>query len=254
MLAGDEKSGSFVEHLDELRWVIIRMVICLAILFPVGFYLSDWLMANLIEHFCPAELKLSYFSPVEPLFVKLKIAMYMALIVGAPYILRQIWSFVAPGLHKSEKKPAAGLLFFSCLLFALGAAFALFAILPMVMTFSIGFQTPYLQPTIGIAQFTSLVGMLIFGFGIVFQLPALVFFLVKAGIMTIERLKGMRALVFVSIFVVSAILTPPDIFSQVLMGLPTYLLFEMSLIAASFSRTAPAEDADDETIVEEDKK
>ncbi len=232
MLQGEHKEGSVVEHLEELRWAIIRSLLSVLLLFPVAFYFSDQLTGALVGRLCPAGLKLRYFSPVEPLFVQLKMSLYLAICVAAPYILRQIWGFVAPGLYSAEKRFAGLLLLISCLLFAVGAAFSLFVILPVVMTFSIGFQTSYLEAAIGFEQFINLTGMLSIAFGAMFQCPAVVFILIRTGVVSIERITSLRSVIIVVILVISAILTPPDVFSQLMMAIPTWLLFEIGLLAA----------------------
>ncbi|MDD3148410.1 MAG: twin-arginine translocase subunit TatC, partial [Candidatus Riflebacteria bacterium] len=213
MLQGEHKDGSVIEHLEELRWALIRSLLSVAVLFPVAFYFSDRITAVLVEKMCPVGFKLRYFSPVEPFLVQLKMAAFIAIFIAAPYILRQAWGFIAPGLYGPEKRFAGFLLLLSCILFAGGAAFALVAILPVIMTFSTGFQTAYLEAAIGFEQFISLAGMLALAFGAMFQCPAIVFVLVKTGLVTVERIIVLRPVIIVVILVISAILTPPDVFS-----------------------------------------
>lgn len=241
MLQGENKVGSFVDHLEELRWALIRAVISVVLLFPVAYLFSDQLNSTLVSSFCPVGLKLRYFSPIEPLLVKLKMSLYLSMCVAAPYILRQAWGFLAPGLYHGEKKFAGWLLLVSCILFAAGGAFALFAILPVVMAFSLGFQTPWLEAAIGFEQFISLIGMMVLAFGLMFQFPAAVVLLVRTGAVSIERLGSLRSYVFVAILIISAILTPPDVFSQMMMAVPTYLLFELGLLAARLFVPSPGQ-------------
>jgi sec-independent protein translocase protein TatC len=179
------------------------------------------------------------------LLVKLKLSFYAAVFVAAPYLLRQIWSFVAPGLYLKERSVTGWLLFSSWFLFLLGSIFSVYIILPLVMSFSMGFESVYLQAAIGIGHFVSLLLMLMLGFGIMFQFPPVVFVIVSTGLVRVETLKSYRALVFVGVFIVSALLTPPDVFSQLLMGLPTYLLFEVGLLAASFTGSRYDKESED---------
>ncbi|PKL42452.1 MAG: twin-arginine translocase subunit TatC, partial [Candidatus Riflebacteria bacterium HGW-Riflebacteria-2] len=116
MLNGERKEGTFVEHLEDLRWAIIRSLVSVVIIFPVAYYLSDSLIEWLVADFCPAGMKLRYFSPVEPLLVQLKMALYLSIFICVPYILRQAWGFIAPGLYEREKKSAGWLLLCSWLL------------------------------------------------------------------------------------------------------------------------------------------
>ncbi|MEW6709316.1 MAG: twin-arginine translocase subunit TatC, partial [Candidatus Riflebacteria bacterium] len=233
MLQGETREGSLLEHLEELRAVILRMLLCISVLFPLLFYFSDSLLKLIVAELCPAGMTLKFFSPVEPLMVQLKIAFYGAIFVGAPYLLMQVWGFVAPGLYSREKAVAGWLLFSSWLLFALGAAFSLMVILPLVMKFSFTYESVFLQAAIGIGQFVSLIIMLMLGFGLMFQFPVGVFILIVSGIVKIEKIRAARSYIIVAVFIMSALLTPPDVMSQVLMGVPTWLLFEIGLLAAS---------------------
>jgi sec-independent protein translocase protein TatC len=233
LLQGDSKEGSLFEHLEELRAVILRMLLSVALAFPVLFYFSDSMLGMMIKHLCPPGMTLKFFSPIEPFVVQLKIAFYGSVFVMAPYLLGNIWGFVAPALYDKERSIAGWLTFFCWLLFLAGSIFSVLIILPLIMKFSFTFESMYLQAAIGIGQFVGLVFMLIIGFGLMFQFPAGVFILVLSGLVDICRLKALRPYIFLGIFIVSALLTPPDVFSQVMMGIPTYLLFEIGLLAAS---------------------
>lgn len=236
MLQGDTKEGTFVEHLEELRSVILRMLFSLVLIYPIVFYYSDFLLEQAIKYLCPKGLVLRYFSPIEPLLVKLKFSFYLTIFIAAPYLLKKSWGFLVPGLYSKERSYGGMLLFFSWLLFVLGCLFSLGVMLPMIMSFSVGFQTSYLAPAIGIAQFVGLSMMLMLGFGIMFQFPAVVFLLVFSGILSVNTIRSYRALVIIAIFFISALLTPTDIASQFVMAIPAWLLFEIGIIAASFVR------------------
>jgi len=240
LLAGEQKEGTFVEHLEELRWAIIRSLVSVVLIYPAAYYLSDSLIDWLVADFCPAGMKLRYFSPVEPLLVRLRVSLYLSLFICMPYLMRQAWAFIAPGLYAREKAAAGWLLLSSWLLALLGGAFSMFFIFPLVMQFSLGFQTSYLEAAIGIAQFTELYGMLMLGFAVMFQFPAGVFLLVRTGLVSLDRIKSLRAIIFTAIFIVSAILTPPDVVSQLMMGIPTYLLFEIGLLFAALAEPSVA--------------
>jgi sec-independent protein translocase protein TatC len=249
-MQGEHKEGSLLEHLEELRTVIVRMLLFVTFAYPFVFYFAEAMLEVCLQHLCPAQMTLKYFSPVEPLMVKLRFSFYASIFFMAPFLLREIWSFVAPALFKRERKITGRLLFCSWFLFVAGGIFSIWVIFPLVMNFSLGFSTYYLEAAIGISQFVSLLMMLILGFGIMFQFPAAVFIVVATGIISVAKLKTYRATVFVIILAVSALLTPPDIFSQVLMGLPTYILFELGLLAASFAATSRETHADKEQKTE----
>jgi sec-independent protein translocase protein TatC len=236
LLQGETKEGTFVEHLEELRSVILRMLFSLVLIYPIVFYYSDFLLENAIKYLCPEGLVLRYFSPVEPLLVKLKLSFYLTIFIAAPYLLKKCWGFLVPGLYTKERSYGGLLLFFSWLLFVLGCLFSLLVMLPMIMSFSVGFQTSYLSAAIGIAQFVGLSMMLMLGFGIMFQFPAVVFLLVLSGILSVKAIRSYRAIVIIAIFFISALLTPTDVVSQFVMAIPTWLLFELGIIAASFVR------------------
>lgn len=125
MLQGETREGSLIDHLEEMRAVIVRMLLCVALLFPVVFYFSDALLALMIKHLCPPGMTLKFFSPVEPLLVQLKIAFYGAIFVAAPYLLLKLWGFVAPGLYERERSISGWLIAACWVLFVAGAAFTL---------------------------------------------------------------------------------------------------------------------------------
>lgn len=235
MLKGEQKEGSLIDHLEELRSKLLRMIFAVILCYPVVFYFSDFLLEQLINFTCPDGITLRYFSPIEPLLVRLKLAFYLSMLISSAYLLLQIWNFVAPGLYKNERKTFALLVSISWLLFIIGGIFGIMAVLPLVMNFSLGFSTIYLQPAIGIGQFISLSMMLIAGFGMMFQFPVAVFFIVSTGLISLDLLKSYRAVVFVFILILSALLTPPDVVSQLIMGFPAYALFEMGLFAATLA-------------------
>jgi len=231
--------GTYLEHLEELRWALIRAVAAIILLFPFALYFSDGIIQLLIARLCPPEVSLKYFSPVEPFLVKLKMALFIAIFLALPVIFKQFWSFVAPGLYQWEKRLAAGLLVSTFLLSFAGAAFALILIMPLIMSFSLSFETSYLQASIGIDNFVSLTGSLMIAFAAVFQMPAVILVMVITGMVSMSALKASRAYVLVVILIVSAVLTPPDVVSQLMMTLPAYLLFEAGLLFASFFTTRP---------------
>ena len=251
MLTGETREGTVIEHLEELRWMFIRSLLCILVLFPFGFYYSDKILGFLVTEFCPKGIKLRYFSPIEPLFIQIKLAVYLAIVVGFPYITNQVWKFVAPGLKLSEKRFASRFILASTALFILGGVFAIYVIFPLVMKFSLSFETAYLEAAIGIAQFLGLVGMLFLGFGLMFQFPVGVFLVVKSGFIGLEQLKNLRAVVFVVILILSALLTPPDFVSQLLMGVPTYILFELGLIAAKYAEVENIEEESEALLTED---
>ncbi len=226
---------SFLEHLEELRWLIFRIIFAVALLLPAAFFFADDIIRFMLVHSCPPDFALRYFSPMEPLFVKIKISLLAAFVIALPYIAYRIWKFVVPALYPNERRRVKQLAFSSWLLFMFGIVFCFSFIIPAMMRFSLSMQSSELQPAIGLSNYITLAGMLLLGFGIMFQLPIVVFFLALSGIIKIETMKKLRAIVLIIILTLSALLTPPDIFSQLMMAVPTYLLFELSLLFSAMA-------------------
>ena len=228
-----ENNKNFLEHLEDLRLLVFRIIFALALFLPVTFYFTNDLISFLVKYSCPPNFTLKYFSPMEPLFVQIKVSLLAAFAAALPYIAYKIWRFIVPALYPHERLRVKQLAFFSWLLFVAGIVFCFTAIIPAMMRFSLSMQTSELTPAIGISNFTTLICMMMLGFGVMFQLPIIVLFLTLSGMIKLETLKKLRPIVLVVILVLSALLTPPDVISQLMMGLPTYLLFEMSLFISS---------------------
>jgi len=230
-----ENHKTFLEHLEALRYLIFRIIIAIIIILPVSFYFADDCIQLLVKYSCPPDFTLRYFSPMEPLFVKIKISLLTAIFGALPYIAYVVWKFIVPALYPHEKRTVKWLAFSTWILFICGVLFCFFFIIPAMMSFSLGMQSPELQAAIGLSNYIVLVGMLMLGFGIMFQVPIVVFFLALSGMVKLETIKKLRAIVLIAILTLSALLTPPDIFSQIMMAVPTYLLFELSLLIASIA-------------------
>jgi sec-independent protein translocase protein TatC len=233
---------SLLEHLEDLRVVLIRSLVALALLLPAAFYLAGVLLPRLpglLSLYGGEGIKFHYFSPLEPFIVQLKLSLVFALAGALPYIAFQLSRFIAPALYRKEKKLVALTAGAMTLLFLFGAAFAFFLIVPLVLRFAQGYASAELVPMIGLANFVGLAAILLLGFGLMFQLPVVVLLLVKIGLVSVATLRRMRPVIIIVILALSAILTPPDVLSQLLMAIPTWLLFELSLFVAG--RGVPAE-------------
>ncbi len=234
-MSHSENHKTFIEHLEELRYVLLRIVVAVMILLPITFFFANDIRRLLVTHSCPPEFTLRFFTPMEPLFVQIKISLLVAFFIGLPYIAYTLWKFIVPALYPNERSRIKQLALASWMLFIAGGAFCFYFILPAMMRFSLSMQSQELEATIGLSNYISLVGMMLLGFGIMFQLPIVVFFLVLSGMISLETIKKQRAIVLIIILVLSALLTPPDIFSQIMMAIPTYLLFEFSLIFSAIA-------------------
>ena len=233
----DIEQEKLTYHLTELRKTILSVIICLIILFPLGYavapYCIDWLINR---SFLNQALTLNFFTPMEVFLVNLKIGFVIAFIIGFPFIVYKIWKFLLPALYDKEKKFLKTAVFCSTFLFVLGAAMCVAFVLPLIIKFSMSFATDKIQPILGISNFLCLCGWLMLAFGLMFQFPIAIYFLVKFGIISFDTLKNKRPYVIVILLFIAALLTPPDIISQLLLFIPTYLLFEIGLFFAGISQ------------------
>ena len=230
-----DREMTIVDHLEEFRRRLIKCLVILAVLFPFGFYVSQPLIEWMKRALAPTQLhQLVYLQPMAYFFVQMKVAFFLSLFIAFPFVSYQIWRFVSPALFKEERRNVLLFSMVSTALFLSGAAAALFLVFPVVMRFSVGMASPEVTPMIDVQGFVGLAGMLMLGFGVMFQLPIVVWLLVRLGIVSVQAMSKARPYVYVGIFVLAALLTPgPDVISQLAMGLPSVVLFEGAL---AFSR------------------
>lgn len=224
----------FTKHLEELRYRILVSLAVVSVAFVATYSVSDRLLeplASLID------VKMVFIAPTEAFFVNIKLAFYIAIALCAPVLFYQMWAFVAPGLLAREKKYTFRLMLGSTLLFILGLAFCFYLVLPMGLKFLIGFGGDMLTPMLSVGAYLGFCLKLLIVFGIVFQLPLVIIFLYSIGIVDVETLKSFRGYLVVSSFILAAVITPPDIFTQVVLALPLIILYELSLLGIKiFSR------------------
>jgi len=237
MNSGDQKQQyTIIEHLDELRSVIIKSLISIVILFPICYYFSLPTIQWLKQLSCLQAYNLVYIQPLELFFTRLKVAFFLSLYICIPYIIFQVWKFAAPALFKNEQYYLKRFVILSSLLFIVGACLGLLVVFPAVLNFAVRMTVSGITPMISVSSFTGLAIMLMLGFGLVFQLPIFVYILTYTGLVDIQTMKKSRPVIIVCIFVLSAILTPPDLISQLAMALPSIILFEISLQFASIAK------------------
>lgn len=241
---GKSSDKTFLEHLEDLRKVLLRVIVCLALLFPITMYFASWMIKFLVISSCPPSFALSFFSPLEPVWVEIKTALAMSLFIGFPYVAFESWRFIAPGLYAHERNFLLRLVFVSWILFVVGILFCFYFILPMIMRFSISLGSDYLRPVIGLQNFISLLALLLLGFGVMFQFPVAIFLLVKTGLVKLATFKKQRLVMIIIILFLAAIITPtPDMLTQLIMAGPTYILFELSLLITGWAiKEKPADD------------
>jgi len=234
----DDSKAPLIEHLIELRQRLLWSVAALAVAFVVSIFFADEIFGILVQPLTDAfpagEGKLIYTKLYEAFFVEIKVAMFAAFFLAFPIISNQLWAFVAPGLYANEKRAFLPFLIATPVLFMAGASLAYYIVMPTAFRFFLGFEGPVggmqqeALPAMG--DYLSLVMQFILAFGVCFQLPVLLLLLNRAGIVSREQLKGMRRYMIVGAFALAAILTPPDVVSQLMLGIPLILLYEISLL------------------------
>ena len=228
----DDPKLSLIDHLEELRKrIFVVLYVTIAMYIP-GFYLAKPAIERLKEYGCPPNTVLIYTGVMDWFFTQLAMGLVFALLFASPIIAYQIWKFVAPALFKHERVAISRVSGFSCFLFLFGIAFAGLFIFPAIMRFSYGMATNSIKPLLTVNSVVYLAVMLMLGFGVMFQLPIVIFFLALSGLVSLDTIRKSRPYFIVIIFIVSAIMTPPDIISQIAMALPSWLLFEISLLFA----------------------
>ena len=250
LFTGKSTDKTFLEHLEDLRKILFRIILCLAVLFPVSMYFASGLIKFLVLSSCPPGLVLNFFSPLEPVWVEIKTAMAVSVFIAFPYIAFEVWRFVAPGLYKHEKNFVLRLVFVSWMLFIVGVLFCFRFIVPLVMQFSMSMASEYLRPIIGLQSFISLLALLLLGFGLMFQFPIAIFLLVKTGLVRLETFKKQRFVMIIIILFLAAVITPtPDMLTQLIMAVPTYILFELSMLITGWTVKEPAvpDEAEDDS-------
>ena len=231
----DSAEMPFMAHLLELRQRILKGLFAVVALFlPIYFFANDLYVlvaAPLMAHL-PGDGTMIATEVASPFLTPFKLAIYAAIFVGMPVILHQAWSFVAPGLYKHEKRFALPLLFSSIALFYLGMAFAYFAVFPLVFQFMAAVTPIGVTMMTDINRYLDFVLTMFFAFGFAFEIPIATLLLVWSGISTAQGIANKRPYVIVGCFAAGMLLTPPDVISQLLLALPTWVLFEIGILFA----------------------
>lgn len=229
----EEQEESLVQHLEALRSVLIKCFIALGCGLVPMFLAAPYCIGGLIKIIIGTnDISLNYFSPMEVFLLQIKMAVVLDLLVCFPYIARQIWIFLLPALYDNERKFIKSIVLTSSSLFIIGVLFCIFFILPLIVDFGISFSTSDIKAVFGISNIVGLALTLSIIFGLMFQFPLITYSLIRGGIVSYDGIKSKRPYVFVGILIISGVLTPPDIVSQLMLTMPTYLLFEAGLLAA----------------------
>jgi sec-independent protein translocase protein TatC len=236
--------ASLMSHLLELRARLLKIVLGVIIIFvPLSFYAKELyaLLAHPLLALLPEGSSMIATEVASPFFTPIKLAAVVAFIGAMPWVLWQVWAFVAPGLYKSEKRLVAPLMTSSTLLFYGGVAFAYFLVLPTVFHFMVSMAPEGVAVMTDISKYLDFVLTIFMAFGFAFETPVALVLLVKTGFVTPKQLSSNREYVFVGSFVVGAIFTPPDVVSQLMLAIPVYLLFELGIVAARIMVPGSAE-------------
>ena len=224
---------SISSHLLELRTRLIRVLICLGILSVAGIPFASQIyafVASPLLDILPVGSSMIATQVTSPFMAPLKLVLFTALLITMPYLFYEIWMFMSPGLYKNEKSFVAPLMVSTILLFSAGVAFAYLVVLPIIFKFFIGVAPESIQVMTDINQYLSFVIKLIFAFGIAFEIPVATFLLIRTGIAKKESLVTARPDLIILFYVIGMLLTPPDIFSQLFLAIPMWILFELGLL------------------------
>lgn len=229
----EDKDESLTSHLEALRSALIKCFAGIAVLMPVCFYFSPEMLNFFVKILIgDTNIALNYFSPMEVFFLQMKIAFFASAVLAFPYIAKNVWDFILPALYDKERKFISGMVLSSTALFCAGAVFCFFLILPVLIKFGLSFQSPNMHAVLGASNVVMLSVKLSFVFGVMFQFPLVNYALIKSGLVSYESMASKRAFIFIGVLIVAAIVTPPDIISQIMLTVPTYGLFELSLLFA----------------------
>ena len=244
----DESRAPLLDHLIELRRRLLYCIASVVVAFGISMYFSEPIFAFLLR---PLKLagqnEVIYTTIYGAFFAQVKLAFFAAVMISFPMIATQLWRFIAPGLYKQEKRAVLPFLLATPALFIAGAAMAYYVAVPMALKFLLGYSGMVggvkRQSLPDIMQYLSFIMQFLFGFGLAFLLPVLLMLLERAGIVTRKQLIGARRYAIVAAFAIAAVLTPPDVGSQLLLAIPLVVLYELALIAIWFTERSRAREA-----------
>ena len=228
---------SYLEHLNSLRNVLLRSLVVIALIFFVLVFFRNeifLIFANPLTEILPANSSMIATGVVSPFLTPLRLTFYVATFVAIPYLLFELWNFIAPGLYKEEKIGFFAVLFSSIVLFLAGICFAFFVIFPLIFTFFVQASPSEVLVMTDINEYIDFIVRILFVFGFAFEVPIVLMLMIWSGVTNTQQLSSARPYVIIGCFVVGMFLTPPDIFSQTLLALPVWLLYEVGLLASRF--------------------
>jgi len=221
-------SMPFLDHVEELRWRLIKSIITVAVMGGISFAFADYVFKFVTIPL--GDIQLHFTEITGSFYAYLKVSFYTGLFAASPIVLYQMWRFIGPGLYSTEKQAVLPMVFFSTILFLMGAGFCFFVVLPFALKFLINYGEAVMTPIITVSSYVSFAGLLLIAFGAAFQLPVVGYFLGSIGIVNPKILGKGRPYAIIAFLIVAAVLSPPDIFTQVLLAGPLYLLYEITII------------------------
>lgn len=232
-MTNQDNDESLIAHLEALRETLLKCLIVLGLVFPFMLFAAPKVLECLTDIIISdSNVTLNYFSPAEVFIIQIKTAAVLDLIVCFPYIAKKIWDFILPALYENERKFIKTTVLTSTALFVTGVLFCIFFILPLIIKFGLSFSSSNIKAVFGISNIINLSLWMSISFGLMFQLPLITYSLIKSDIIPYESISDKRSYVIVGILIMAGILTPPDVISQILLALPTYMLFELGLFFA----------------------
>lgn len=245
----EDNAQPLISHLIELRSRLLRCLICIVVVFLALLYFSNdiySIVANPLVRQLPEGSVMIATDIAAPFFTPIKLTAIVALFVSIPYILFQIWGFIAPALYQKEKRLVLPLVVSSTILFYIGLAFAYFVVFPLAFYFFINSAPPDVAINTDITKYLDFVMSLFVVFGFAFEVPVAIILLCWSGVTSTQSLKKKRPYIIVGVFAVAMFLTPPDVFSQTLLAIPMCLLFEIGLFFARFYTPRQSEQDEEE--------
>lgn len=246
MITTPDDKAPLLSHLIELRDRLMRSVAAILIGFLLCYGIAEEIFQFLVHplrEIMGPEAKMIYTGLHEAFFTYLKVSFYAGLFLALPVVLNQVWGFIAPGLYQHEKKTLMPFLLVTPFLFFVGGAFAYLLVFPVAFKFFLGFTTPTIEALPTLREYLSLVINLMFAFGLAFETPVVLLLLVKTGMVSVATLEEKRRYSIVLAFILGAILTPPDAFTQVLLAIPLMAMYELSIVGGRIIERRRAKEA-----------
>ena len=255
-MSNNQNEMGFISHLIELRKRLISSLICLLVLFVICYYFSEYIYGFLVDPYAKAvkndilERRLIFTALQETFLTYLKVSFFAAFFITSPFILIQVWKFIAPGLYEHEKSAIMPYLILTPILFLLGGMLVYYLIMPLAIKFFLSFESTGISTGLPIQleakvnEYLSLVMKLIFAFGLSFQLPVVLSLLARIGVVDAKFLEERRKYVVVIIFAAAALLTPPDPITQIGLAIPLLILYELSIFSVKFIENKKLEKTD----------